>query len=428
MNPSHTADSGAQWGVSIPTSSHLADTPTIRSDASPDLAQNDFQGLFTCQSCGKHHTRLCDLTKHVKAHSRPFKCPVQDCRYHDWGWPTEKELDRHYNDKHSTKPRTFSCLWHDCSYSTKRESNCKQHMEKVHGYHYVRSRSGNQEEHTASPADTTGAVKNPFSQPKGKLAIRTIPNGLLAASSVQQSSPLAPTSASPLGMHGPDPYGQAICIPWNSPLTRLRNNEAFLREFSQSYNPGTPLAIQDHEWLRVPIDPRLQNASSTGNSTPDFTPTSSASSTRDALLRALPTIVTPRSSPIAMSQVLTPVSNTSPDQQSCINSEVTTPQDVEPPSHMGRSGVQDSGAGNSGYLNSYGKRQVRFENEQEDHSDEDDEPPMKRTRAPRGTDDDSGDPRMFCPFRVAHPEIYDVEVHSRYFSCHTEHNNISTVV
>lgn len=419
MNPSYTADSEAQWGVSI--SGHLTNTSALGSDASPELAENDFQGLFICQSCGKQYPRLCDLNKHIKTHSRPFKCPVQDCRYYTWGWPTEKELDRHYNDKHSTELRTFSCLWHDCNYSTKRESNCKQHMEKVH---YVRSRSGNQEEFTAGPLDSTGVVKNPFSQPRSKLAIRTLPNVFFTASSVEQPSPLGPDSASPLGLHGPQPYGQATYIPWNSPVSR----QEFPQHFPHSYDPGTPLAIQDHDWLRVPIDPRLQNTSSTGTSTPEYTPTSSDSSTRDALFSALPTIVTPRSSPIATVQVLTPISNTSPVQQSGINSEATTPQDVEPPSHQGQTGAQDSGASNSGYLNSYGKRQVRFEDEQEDDSEEDDEPPMKRTRVPKGTDDGSGDPRMFCPFRVAHPEIYDVEVHSRYFSCHTEHNNISTVV
>ena len=71
-----------------------------------------------------------------KTHSRPFKCPVQECRYHKQGLPTEKERDRHVNDKHSANPRYYRCTY--CSFKTKRDSNCKQHMEKKHGWQYDR--------------------------------------------------------------------------------------------------------------------------------------------------------------------------------------------------------------------------------------------------------------------------------------------------
>ncbi|KAH7483827.1 hypothetical protein FOMA001_g7273 [Fusarium oxysporum f. sp. matthiolae] len=33
--------------------------------------------------------------------SRPWKCPVLSCQYHDYGWSTEEERDHHYSDKHS---------------------------------------------------------------------------------------------------------------------------------------------------------------------------------------------------------------------------------------------------------------------------------------------------------------------------------------
>ena len=91
--------------------------------------------------CTKEFKRPCDLTKHEKTHSRPWKCPVATCKYHDYGWPTEKEMDRHVNDKHSSSPPMFECLFKPCPYKSKRESNCKQHMEKAHGWTYVRSKS-----------------------------------------------------------------------------------------------------------------------------------------------------------------------------------------------------------------------------------------------------------------------------------------------
>ena len=91
--------------------------------------------------CNKTFKRPCDLTKHEKTHSRPQKCPVPTCKYHEYGWPTEKELNRHVFDKHSEHPAMFECHFKPCPYKSKRESNCKQHMEKAHGWVYVRSKS-----------------------------------------------------------------------------------------------------------------------------------------------------------------------------------------------------------------------------------------------------------------------------------------------
>jgi len=91
--------------------------------------------------CTKEFKRSCDLTKHEKTHSRPWKCSEKSCKYHEYGWPTEKELDRHVNDKHSASPVLYKCNYSPCPYKSKRESNCKQHMEKSHGWNYVRSKN-----------------------------------------------------------------------------------------------------------------------------------------------------------------------------------------------------------------------------------------------------------------------------------------------
>ena len=91
--------------------------------------------------CGKEFKRPCDLTKHEKTHSRPWKCPLSTCKYHEYGWPTEKERDRHLNDKHSANPPMYECHYKPCPYKSKRESNCKQHMEKAHGWTYVRTKT-----------------------------------------------------------------------------------------------------------------------------------------------------------------------------------------------------------------------------------------------------------------------------------------------
>jgi hypothetical protein len=50
-------------------------------------------------------------------------------------------MDRHHNDKHSAAPPLYECHFKPCPYRSKRESNCKQHMEKAHGWTYVRSKN-----------------------------------------------------------------------------------------------------------------------------------------------------------------------------------------------------------------------------------------------------------------------------------------------
>ncbi|KAI1434503.1 hypothetical protein GGR50DRAFT_687579 [Xylaria sp. CBS 124048] len=94
----------------------------------------------THPGCNKEFKRACDLTKHEKTHTRPWKCPHTTCKYHEFGWPTEKEMARHVNDKHAAAPDMYECHYKPCPYKSKRESNCKQHMEKAHGWTYLRSK------------------------------------------------------------------------------------------------------------------------------------------------------------------------------------------------------------------------------------------------------------------------------------------------
>ena len=127
--------------------------------------------VHKCRACEKIFKRPCDLTyvthnsvpsllltircsKHEKTHSRPWKCNDAACKYHEYGWPTEKERDRHTNDKHSAAPSMYKCQYRPCPYESKRESNCKQHMEKAHGWHYVRSKNNGKNNRKAQSSNT----------------------------------------------------------------------------------------------------------------------------------------------------------------------------------------------------------------------------------------------------------------------------------
>ncbi|KAJ5111487.1 Zinc finger C2H2 [Penicillium argentinense] len=121
-----------------------------------------------CSHCDKVFKRPCDLTKHEKTHSRPWKCTMPGCKYNTIGWPTEKERDRHMNDKHSDNPALYKCSFKPCTYASKRESNCKQHMEKAHGWIYNRSknnaRGGSKRGSSLQATPRTPSVSTPASR------------------------------------------------------------------------------------------------------------------------------------------------------------------------------------------------------------------------------------------------------------------------
>lgn len=119
----------------------MNDEEAMRSMARRRKSEKPGDVMHRCRECKKEFKRPCDLTKHEKTHSRPWKCKETSCVYHTKGWPTEKECDRHWNDKHSAAPPQYACQFEGCTYVSKRESNCKQHMEKAHNWTYERSKS-----------------------------------------------------------------------------------------------------------------------------------------------------------------------------------------------------------------------------------------------------------------------------------------------
>ncbi|KAM0631883.1 hypothetical protein ACHAPW_005274 [Verticillium nonalfalfae] len=98
--------------------------------------------------------------------ARPWKCPDSGCKYHKDGWATEKELSRHVNDKHKLTPPIYRCQFPPCPYKSKREFNCKQHMEKSHGWEYGRSK-------TSGRRDSAGSIRG-FNQASGNRIARTM--------------------------------------------------------------------------------------------------------------------------------------------------------------------------------------------------------------------------------------------------------------
>ena len=160
--------------------------------------------VHECSLCDKEFKRPCDLTKHLKTHERPWKCPDDKCKYHEHGWPTEKERDRHVNDKHSNTPSLYRCLYAPCPYTSKRESNCKQHMEKAHGWDYIRSKNNGKGRASVSRLPKGSVPQSPAS-------VMLTPNTPILPSpsmgSYTSASDYSRRESMPPPMAGPSNYG-----------------------------------------------------------------------------------------------------------------------------------------------------------------------------------------------------------------------------
>lgn len=187
-----TREAGVKRSLDVTLSVSTDEPP---SDVSRSMARRkkgeapmDVKAL--CRFCSRRFRRPCDLTKHMKTHTRPYKCPEPQCKYFEVGWPTEKERDRHVNDKHSKNPKLYHCEF-GCGYQSKRESNCKQHMEKTHAYTYERTKRCSTSKKSSS---VNGSVLPTINMPNAQMRPQSISPTTPAASTDGLSMPHTPVS------------------------------------------------------------------------------------------------------------------------------------------------------------------------------------------------------------------------------------------
>ncbi|OAL31128.1 hypothetical protein AYO20_08363 [Fonsecaea nubica] len=173
-------------------------------------------------TCDKIFNRKCDLAKHEKTHSRPFKCPEASCKYHELGLPTEKERERHINDRHSKNPVFYKCEF--CEFRTKRESNCKQHQEKKHGWHYERAKGKDKVMTKMTPAQTPRTPSMDYS-PSPAVSIRTWDDTSSIAGSIAGSMP-----------------GSSSMTPFEQPINAFDNFNGTPVTYSNPIFPRNPPA------------------------------------------------------------------------------------------------------------------------------------------------------------------------------------------
>ncbi|KAK1777786.1 hypothetical protein QBC45DRAFT_393903 [Copromyces sp. CBS 386.78] len=342
------------------------------SSANPE-ARSHAAGPYNCPDCTKVFARPCDLNKHSKSHTRPFKCQHSDCKYSDLGWPTLKELERHNNDKHSPNPIIYACEYEGCEYESKRESNCKQHMEKAHGWMYTRSKSNGKQPTDTSPMAPVYRLKpgphiaSASSTPVIKQSSEFLPvpnhhqDFTLFQDDTDQSAIFDEDDDDPNHHHDAPQL-----IPWTSPATRLRRNGTMIERFDQTYHGNQPLRISD-----IPVDPTLSNL--------------------------VPQVLTSAAAPFS--------------SITCGNNGTNTPETSR---HAQSSRQQRSSA--------LGRPRRR---------NSDGAPSRKKFKPDptEGLGDNEGftDSTMPCIFRHSHPHLYNKETRDKSDPCHTPHRDISTL-
>lgn len=210
-------------------------------------------------TCDKVFNRKCDLAKHEKTHSRPFKCPEESCKYHELGLPTEKERERHVNDRHSKNPLFYKCEF--CEFRTKRESNCKQHQEKKHGWHYERAKGKDKVITKMTPAQTPKTPSMDYS-PSPAVSVRTWDDASSVAGSIAGSVP---------GSNAMTPFEQPVnAFDTFNPSRVTYSNPIFPRTTSaSSYNQ----LGDDFDFNSAPFQSSYQPAQYPNMMTTPITPT-----------------------------------------------------------------------------------------------------------------------------------------------------------
>ncbi|KAM7204035.1 hypothetical protein V8F20_003733 [Naviculisporaceae sp. PSN 640] len=374
-------------------------------------------GQHICSNCAKPFARLCDLNKHAKSHSRPFKCAITTCKYHEHGWPTAKELERHINDKHSVAPRTFACRFPPCTYKSKRESNCKQHMEKTHRWKYVRSKSNGKQ-----PSGHHRDISDHRLDIPGVKSFSAMTSPSISLGSPHQDFVLYPYENDADGDDYDPPRGQdsQVYLPWTSPNTRLRRNENFLETFSQTYNgaPDRPAGSTDSL-----IDPSLPRYTAADLPGPELSDPAN--------------IYTPKS-PIKTEMANTGTGQLHASQPDSRRGSLAgnyrypqTPQTIQTAAYpsSGREQSMVTLAPTADRRSSYSMPKptlARRRVGEDEESGDDSQSPKKRPRS--NPVENFSDTDMPDIFRFAHPHIYDRDQKEKFSPCHSSHRDISTLV
>ncbi|EFX00639.1 c2h2 transcription factor [Grosmannia clavigera kw1407] len=388
-----------------------------------------------CPDCQKPYRRNCDLKRHLKTHTRPHKCPVSSCSYSTTGFPTPQELLRHKDDRHSNKPPEFKCQFAPCSYRSKRESNCKQHMANVHSLAYKYSRKSHRARVAATitkPDSCTQGVR-PGDTDLPYFDFTLYPD----QDQDQQQTTNHPLTPAPDVVYGNDDT-PVVCLGGNIADVGDESGSSDQSIVSNSFVPWESPMTQQEE-----IHNMIQNVDSNFDPTQPVYDSNNCSQSQYPLSIRSPFIDqlnTADMSPPTMSHPSSLWLHPLEAVQSCqdLQPYISVPSFVD---GLGSVGVMQAAGPRESYSNQIvsqatervvlcspvdevaaEKRKRDRDEESDEDDDEDDEHRRKRPRPDGETDDSS----LTCPFRKMDSNYYSRDRDERYSSCYTPHVYIST--
>ncbi len=422
------------------------------SSASPspgDDTTSSSGGSFACVACPKTYARQCDLNRHKLTHERPKKCQIKTCEFFTRGFPTSQERDRHMRDRHSDAPPLFHCHFQPCNYTSKRESNCKQHMEKSHGWKYDRSRHSsrrNEDGGNASVADVTGmqqmvAPVQPQLPAHGVstdfvLYPENTDPALLAldfTSNVNNANCLAGTTQLAAGTYLATTQPQQplvvdpnTIVPWDSPPTHREEISDIIRSTEHSIGaqttpPSVAAAVQQ-QLLQQPMYPKYISGFYTAPA--DYT-SSAVTFAGTPQVFSYPTA--PYASPFTpLMEKTIPPPMPQPFAQQSMEGAVVAATIYGVAANSAQTAPAAQPASSVAQYARHGIKRDRDEESEGGDDDDDDSRDPKRMRpsGPVVIDED----RMPCPYHLTDPEYFNRIREERFSPCHTEHRYISTLL
>ncbi|KAI1639589.1 hypothetical protein F4809DRAFT_656480 [Biscogniauxia mediterranea] len=122
-----------------------------------------------CETCKKELKTESERKKHQQRHTKPHKCPVEECTRHKEGFSTTNDLVRHIRSVHPTEKAAgnrYQCTLGLCKNKGKiwpRADNFKAHLKRVHqedpSDEFLQKFVYNADTHPPPPQDPSGIMR-----------------------------------------------------------------------------------------------------------------------------------------------------------------------------------------------------------------------------------------------------------------------------
>ncbi|KAL1297672.1 hypothetical protein AAFC00_006224 [Neodothiora populina] len=126
----------AQQDVAVSTTP-ASSLPSDDGTSVTSIMDSVFASPHACEQCGTVYKNNSNKRKHILTHTKPHKCPFENCNKNVLGFATQNDLDRHKACVHGKGlKKWWKCAYPGCSKNNKhfdRRDNFVAHIKRRHG-------------------------------------------------------------------------------------------------------------------------------------------------------------------------------------------------------------------------------------------------------------------------------------------------------